>query len=115
MAKQSKIQSKKHWRGVLRALRKSGLGVAAFCRMNRIKPASLYAWRRRLGVPRAARGSRRGRAEKPETFVPVRVVAGGGATRPFLELVLKNGRVLRLFQEVSGPVLGELVRAAEAC
>ena len=116
MAKKSKNKSKKHWRGVLRAMKRSGLGVAGFCRKRHLKPASLYAWRRRLGGARMARGSRRGCPSNPETFMPVQVITGG-EDRPVLELVLKNGRVLRLYREVSTPALVEMAQAleAEAC
>lgn len=110
MAKQSKNQIKKHWRGVLRAQKKSGLGMAGFCRKNRIKPASLYAWRRRLAGPKAPK------TRIHQAFIPVQVV-GGSEDRPFLELVLKNGRVLRLYRAMPVTALAELVHTleAEAC
>jgi transposase-like protein len=110
VAKKIKKQSKTYWRSVLRAQKKSGLGVAAFCRKKGIQSASLYAWRRRMGASGAERGP-----SKQEIFVPVQVVAGGDEARPFLELVLKNGRVLRLYREVAGPALAGMVQAVEAC
>jgi len=118
MAKQSKIQSKTRWVRALRAWKKSGLSGAAFCRKNRLGLQSLYAWRRRLANPKAAkaRGPSAGFKTGRRAFVPVQVVTGG-ENRLVLELALKNGRVLRLYREVSIPVLAEMAHAleVEAC
>jgi hypothetical protein len=117
MAKQSKIQSKTRWVRALRAWKKSGLKASAFCRKNRLGVQSFYAWRRRLAGPKTgkARGPSAGLRAGRRAFLPVQVVTSPGENRIVLELVLKNGRVLRLFNEVPATVLAELIRAAEAC
>jgi len=111
MAKQSKIQSKKRWRGFVRAWKRSGLKASAFCRKNRIGLQSFYAWRRRLAGPKAAKTLGR------QSFLPVQVVTSPGENQVVMELVLKNGRVLRLYREMPVETVAAMAQAleAEAC
>ncbi len=111
MPSQSKIQRKKRWIGVLRAWKRSGLSVSAFCRKNHFSQATFYAWKKRL-LPG---GNHRIRGRN--TFLPVKVVTSPWENQPVLELALKNGRVLRLYREVPASVLAEMAQAleAEAC
>ena len=111
MPSQSKIQRKKRWIGVLRAWKRSGLSVSAFCRKNHFSQATFYAWKKRL----SSEGYPGSRGHK--TFLPVKVVTSSWENQPVLELALKNGRVLRLYREVPASVLAEMAQAleAEAC
>jgi len=111
MANKSKIQSKIKWVKALRAWKHSGLNGSAFCRKNRLSPPAFYAWRRRLAGAKTAKG------RDHRAFLPVRIVTSPEGNQPILELALKNGRVLRLYREVSAPVLAEMAHAleAEAC
>lgn len=85
-------RKERFWRQVLRRWQQSGLTAQTFCEKNSISQASLYAWRRIL----AARDTAAVR------FAQVRVMADestspGPTPLPgALELVLGNGRVLRI-------------------
>lgn len=83
-----------HWRELLQRWQASGLSVADFCRQEQLAPAAFYAWRRTLRqrdqpvpVPRDA---------PTVTFVPLHVRPEPHTDRAALELVLGNGRVLRI-------------------
>jgi hypothetical protein len=119
MAKQSKIQSKTRWVRALRAWKKSGLKASAFCRKNGLGVQSFYAWRRRLAGPKTgkARGPSAGLRAGRRSFLPVQVVTSPCENQVWMELVLKNGRVLRLYRKMPVAVLAELALGleAEAC
>ena len=83
--------------------------ASVFCRKNRLVVQAFYAWRRRLAGPKVAKT--RGR----RSFLPVQVVTSPGENQVWMELVLKNGRVLRLYREVAATTLAGMVQAAEAC
>jgi len=104
VAKQSKIK----WTQVIRAWKKSGLKASVFCRKNHLGLQSFYAWRRRLAGMKAAKGRDR------RAFLPVQVVTSPGENQPVLELVLKNGRILRLYREVAVETVAALAYALEA-
>jgi len=42
------------WRQIIQQQQTSGLGVAEFCRRSSLAASSFFAWRKRLGVARAA-------------------------------------------------------------
>ncbi len=77
-----------YWRQVVERWRQSGLAVPAFCRREDLNQATFYRWRWEL--------KRRDQA-KP-AFLPVHVVADkpAGLTRGGIEVVLANGRCLRV-------------------
>jgi len=80
------------WRQTLQQWRRSGLSVRAFCRLHDLPEPSFYFWRRALDK----------RDRDTPTFVPVQVVPEPGPVQPSdapasgLELLLANGRVLRV-------------------
>jgi len=78
----------------LRVLEESytpGMRVADVARRHGLHPNQLHAWRRQ-----AREGGRSGLPDKPR-FVSVAVAAEGGAgTAELVEIVLRNGRILRL-------------------
>jgi hypothetical protein len=120
MAKQSRIQTQQKWLGILKTWKHSGLGGAAFCRKNRLSQPSFYAWKRRL-IGKGRLGARRS-----GTFLPVRIrlgspskvmappFAGNPVAGPWVELELKNGRVLRLYREMPAAALAQMAQALEA-
>lgn len=81
--------------------------VAEVARRHRVSPGLIFTWRSRM--------ARRCTAREPTRFLPVQieeaVIAGAGTPRPprpagQLEVVLRNGRVLRL------PLISEPERVA---
>ena len=98
-----------YYRRLLREQEASGSSLRAFALERGLSPWTLYGWRSRLkrsggeGFPEVGGGD--------ERFVAVEVVAGAGA----IEIVLSDGVVVRLPQEVGAGRLVELVRALRSC
>jgi transposase len=74
------------WRDKLQLWQASGQTIRAFCDAQRLSEPSFYAWRRRISAQRE---------RQQPAFVPVRVTPTPTTSIP-LELVLANGRVVRV-------------------
>jgi hypothetical protein len=87
-------QKERFWRDHLKRWQNSGLTIRDYCARHRVSEPSFYGWRRTL----AQRGpdSEAAAVELPVTFVPVEVQPDFPAAPPILELVLANGRLLRI-------------------
>jgi transposase len=94
------------WRDHLRRWQASGLSVRAYCAQHHLAVPSFYAWRRTLA-------QRRGQSSVPAplTFVPLHL-APETAT-PLLEVLLGNGRRLRLHPSVPAAVVRDLLAVLE--
>ncbi|HEY6925467.1 MAG TPA: hypothetical protein VI653_18460 [Steroidobacteraceae bacterium] len=101
-------RKEQHWRQLLDRWQHSGLSVRAFCRRHQLSEATFYARRRSLGQQPSAG------ADEPLTFVPINVrhdtLPPAG---PALELVLGNGRLLRIPQGFDLAALRHLLAALE--
>lgn len=96
----------RHWGGVLRDWRRSGLSRAAFCRRRGIRYSSLSYWKQRLdAASRPASGSGRGR------FVEVAVQPM--ARMAGYEIVLCGGRVVRVPPDFEIGSVARLIAAVE--
>jgi transposase len=100
-----------HWQQLIERWQSSGLSVRAFCERHRLALPSFYAWRRTL----QQRGCllRPSQVPAPVTFLPVHVQPDDPAPRPSLELVLANGRCLRIPAGFDPAVLQALLAALE--
>ena len=108
-------QARRKWQRLVSEQGRSGESVAAFCRERQLCAPHFFWWKKRLG---AAAGSE-ARRTPMRRFVEVKLARAGperaatdlppgGDSR--VEVVLKNGRMLRV-----GPGFdGELVRALAA-
>jgi hypothetical protein len=110
----------------LEECRRSGLSQAEFCRRRGIPPGALSCWKHKL-----AQASRQGRrpaavvaAPARATFVPVQLTttplwngaepsAGAAAWGGELEIVLADGRQVRVRGRVDVQWLGQVVRTLE--
>ena len=97
------------WRRMVRLWHRSDLTIRAFCQLHNLSEPSFYAWRRTLDD----------RAAEAPAFVPVQLLdddpatpAGSGAAGG-LELLLPNGRVLRIGTHFDGPTLCRLLAVLE--
>jgi len=97
----------------------AGLSVAEFARRHDVHPNMVHSWRRqaRMGELSVA-------PDGAARFVPVAVAAEdsvalpiGNDTRPgsTIEVVLRNGRVLRLLEEVPPQLVRQLADALDGC
>jgi transposase len=97
----------------------AGLNVAEFARRHDVHPNLVYAWRRQVKTGELS-AARDGEAR----FVPVAVATESSAARPagdnagagsVIEVVLRNGRVLRLSERVVPARAALLADALEGC
>ena len=91
------------WRDVVKGWPRSGLTQAAYCRRRGVSVCSFHAWRRRLGGPRRATKVR------PAEFIPVEIHPSPAN----IEVLLTNGRVLRVPSGWDAEAVGRLAVALE--
>lgn len=99
------------WRESVARWRRSGQSVRAYCAGAGLSEPSFYAWRRQLTM--------RDQAARPQRsaphFVPVHVVpAAPPSAAPPLDVVLGNGRVIRVAPGFDAALLRQLVAVLEA-
>jgi hypothetical protein len=118
---------RKEWARRLAEWAASGLSQAAYCRREALEQCTFSGWKRRLGWQAGlvgpqkeaayGRGGNRSKASAPgraPVFVPLRVTgAPACATNSRLEVVLRNGRVVRCESSVRPAVLAVLAAALE--
>lgn len=110
------------WRRLLRHWRRSGQSVRAYCWEHRVSEPSFYAWRRTIAErDRQARGPGRRRrrpddsrtpcdaADRSPAFLPVQVTM----PPPALEIVLRDGRLVRVPSGFDAATLRQLLAVME--
>jgi transposase len=117
---QRDLGKERFWRRLVSGWRRSGLSIRDYCDHHQVSEASFYAWRRTLAARDAAAcrscapAARVGEAaHDTPAFVPVRVVQPPAKPAAGLELVLGNGRVLRLGSGFDPQVLRQLLALLE--
>jgi hypothetical protein len=95
-----------HWRTILARWRSSQLSVRAFCRAEGLSEPTFYAWRRKLDQAES----------KEPAFLPVHVVADlvEPPVIPGIEIILANGRCLRVQPGFDPTTLVKLIDLLEA-
>src|SRR4029077_19699274 len=97
------------WRRMLKRWRPSKLTIRAFCVEHQLSEPSFNAWRRII----AQRDHEVATTVSPApAFLPVQVVPAAATPAPF-EVVLGNGRVLRLSGSFDPDVLRQLLAIVE--
>jgi transposase len=111
----------RHWRQLIARWGRSGQTIRDFCWQQQISEPSFYLWRRTLAErdrrtaaasPRTRDRDSRQAASEP-TFVPVRVLADSAAAADRIEVVLCNGRTLRVGWDFDPPALRQLLDLLE--
>ena len=95
----------------------AGVSVAEFARQRDIHPNLIHAWRHQ-----ARRGALSGRSETKTRFAPVAIVPGAtpatvreARDTGMIEVVLRNGRALRLCAGVEPGNAAQRADALEGC
>ncbi len=112
MVRQSNPNTEQRWKKLLAELQQSGLTVAEFCRQENVSAASIYQWKRRLGMG-SLRANRRA--------VPARTAKPSTTLAPFVEIAVPRSR--RIEMELASGVkiyipadqLDALTAAIRAC
>jgi transposase len=96
----------------------AGLSVAEFARQRDIHPNLIHLWRRQARTGALAAG----RSETKVRFAPVAMAPvvtpsreGGDGDAAMIEVVLRNGRVLRLWESVAPGDAARFADALEGC
>jgi transposase len=117
---------------VLKEATAPGISAAAVARRHDLFPQQLYRWRRQFGFGRRRRDE--GKTGTPIAFLPLELVAAGGGgersnkapvpapphptrrdrgSEPWAEIVLANGRRLRVAPRIDEANLARLIRVVE--
>lgn len=115
------VEREAHWRGVLKEQRESGLNHSEFCRRRSIRPHSYFWWKREIAARDERRRKRKGKPRqrgrrKNESPSLVRVtVSTPEAAIGFggFEVVLSNGRIVRVPASFDGESLKRLLAVVE--
>jgi hypothetical protein len=106
-----KPDAEKHrqWKRIIREAACSGLSIREFCRQRRIKEPQFYWWQRRFKERSRGRSTRNGTG--PASFALVSEEPGALAAG--IELVLNNGRRLRISPGVDEATLRTVLATLE--
>ena len=100
------------WQSAIREAARSGVSIREFCRRRKLKESQFYWWQRRLSMSR--RTSAKGRKRQSGGPVSFALVSEEpGAADAGIELVLANGRRLRIARGVDEATLGAVLAAVE--
>jgi hypothetical protein len=101
----------RYWRKVIHEAARSGESIREFCRQRRLTVSQFYWWQRRLQQPRPAGTKRRASSGTAASFVLVS--EEGSSSEAGIELVLGNGRRLRIHKGVDEATLRSVLAALE--
>jgi transposase-like protein len=102
----------RYWQKVMGEAVRSGMSIRGFCRKHRLRESQFYWWRRQLKARREEQTRRRpGGHGGAASFALVSDEAG--ATDAGIELVLGNGRRLRIRRGVDEETLRAVLAALE--
>lgn len=105
------VEKQRYWQRTIGDAARSGMSIREFCRQRRLKESQFYWWQRKLKASRQERN-------KPTSSggaASFALVSEDGASMPAgLELVLRDGRRLRISQGVQEETLRAVLAAMES-
>jgi hypothetical protein len=109
-ARNHDVEKQRYWQKTIRDAARSGMSIREFCRQRRLKDSQFYWWQRKLKAGRQER-NRPGVQDRAASFA---LVSADGMDLPAgLELVLQDGRRLRISQGVQEETLRAVLAAME--
>jgi Transposase len=106
------VEKGRYWARMIREAARSGAYIREFCRRRRLRESQFYWWQRKLKAGREERGLRRPRAERNRASFAL-VSEEAGTNDAGIELVLGDGRKLRIRQGVDEATLRSVLAALE--
>ena len=111
-SKKGNAEKAHYWQGIIREAARSGVSIREFCRQHRLKESQFYWWQHKLKVGRQERSARQqGITRGPASFALVSDEPQ--ATDAGIELVLGDGRRLRIRKGVDEETLRAVLAAVE--
>jgi hypothetical protein len=114
MANRRARRAAAEWSSIIERWRASGLTARAFSEEAGVAMASLYLWRKQLGTSVRQDAATEGALKPSAAFSEIRLAATqshGGR----VEIVARNGRVVRVDGDVSVQTLRSVLMAVEQC
>lgn len=112
MRKKQDVQKARRWQATIAAAARSGMSIREFCRQRRLKVGQFYWWQRRL-KPQRTSVRRKPRGGGADTASFVLVSENGESLAAGIELVLGDGRRLRINRGVDEETLRAVLAALE--
>ncbi len=106
------VEKARYWQKIIREAVRSGMSIREFCRQRRLKESQFYWWQRRLKAGRRE-GTQRGPVVHGDAASFALVSDEAGTTDAGIELVLGDGRRLRIRQGVEEATLRVVLAALE--
>ena len=111
--KKRDVEKERYWRKTIREAARSGLSIREFCRRRQLKESQFYWWQRRLKQSRQPRKSTPPTGAGGEASFAL-VSEEAGALDAGIELVLNDGRRLRIRKGVDEETLRAVLAAVES-
>jgi hypothetical protein len=102
----------RYWRRTISEAARSGMSIRAFCRQRQLRESQFYWWQRKLRAGREAGTTPRPSGNGRQASFAL-VSEEAGATDAGIELVLGEGRRLRIRQGVDEATLRAVLAALE--
>ncbi len=109
--KKQDMEKARFWQIAIREAAQSGVSVREFCRRRKLHESQFYWWQRRMSLARRPKKGRKQRGIGPASFALVSDEPG--ATDAGIELVLTDGRRLRIARGVDEATLRAVLAAVE--
>ena len=105
------VEKQRYWQRTIGDAARSGMSIREFCRQRRVKESQFYWWQRKLKAGRQE-GNKPSVQDRAASFA---LVSEDGMDMPAgLELVLQDGRRLRISQGVQEETLRAVLAAMES-
>ena len=106
------VEKARYWQRTISEAARSGISIREFCRRHRLRESQFYWWQRKLKAGRDAWTVRRPHVNGNQASFAL-VSDEPGATDVGIELVLGDGRRLRIRQGVDEETLRAVLAALE--
>jgi transposase-like protein len=104
------VEKERRWQKTIREAARSGLSIREFCRQHKLHESQFYWWQRKLTV---ARQTPRSRKQAGATASFALISEEPGTTDAGIELVLGDGRRLRIAKGVDEATLRSVLAVVQ--